>query len=90
MLRGSAVVRSLGLPNAHVRAGQASVAPLAGTSWGRVEASWASGSAAGNTNVGGLVGAATAASTIVASYSKASATCAGSSCAAGGLAAVND
>ena len=86
-LRGSATVRSLGLPNAHVRAGQGSVAPLAGASWGRVEAVWASGSAAGNTNVGGLVGAAQAGSTIVASYSKAAAQCGAGS--AGGLAGDN-
>ena len=57
VLRGSAVVRSLGLPNAYVDISQqGSAAPLAGSSWGRVEASWASGSVAGNTNVGGLVG----------------------------------
>ena len=82
-LRGDAVVRSLGLPNAHVVGGQGSVAPLAGASWGRVEASWASGSVAGNTNVGGLVGATAASSVIVASYSKASAQCGAGS--AGGL-----
>ena len=83
-LRGSAVVRSLGLPNAYVDISQqGSAAPLAGSSWGRVEASWASGSVAGNTNVGGLVGSTAASSVIVASYSKASAQCGAGS--AGGL-----
>ena len=75
-LRGGATVHSLGLPNARVQGGQGSVAPLAGALWGRVAAVWASGSAAGNTNVGGLVGATAAGATIVASYSKASAACA--------------
>ena len=89
-LRGGATVRSLGLPNAHVRNGQGSVALLAGALWGRVEASWASGSAAGNTNVGGLVGATAAGSTIVASYSTASAACGSwGPYAAGGLTAAN-
>ena len=89
-LRGSAVVRSLGLPNAHVQSGQNSVAPLAGASWGRVEAVWASGAAAGDTNVGGLVGVANAGSTIVASYSRASASCTtGAGNVAGGLAGAN-
>ena len=84
VLRGSAVVRSLGLPNAYVDISQqGSAAPLAGSSWGRVEASWASGSAAGNTNVGGLVGSTAASSVIVASYSRASAQCGAGS--AGGL-----
>ena len=83
-LRGSATVRSLGLPNAYVNiSAQGSAAPLAGSSWGRVEASWASGSAAGNTNVGGLVGSTAASSVIVASYSKAGAQCGAGS--AGGL-----
>ena len=84
VLRGNAVVRSLGLPNAYVDiSAQGSAAPLAGSSWGRVEASWASGSAAGNTNVGGLVGSTAASSVIVASYSKAGAQCGAGS--AGGL-----
>ena len=84
VLRGSAVVRSLGLPNAYVDISQqGSAAPLAGSSWGRVEASWASGSVAGNTNVGGLVGSTAAGSVIVASYSKAQAQCGAGS--AGGL-----
>ena len=75
-LRGSAVVRSLGLPNAYVDISQqGSAAPLAGESSGRVEAVWASGSAAGNTNVGGLLGQNQAGGVVVASYSKASAQC---------------
>ena len=75
-LRADAVVRSLGLPNAYVDGGvSGSVAPLAGTLWGRVEAAWATGAVAGGTNVGGLVGSTNAGSTIVASYSKASADC---------------
>ena len=88
-LRRGAVVRSLGLPNAHVRAGQGTVATLAGNSAGRLEAVWASGSAAGNTNVGGLAGVLEADSVVVASYSKATATCAAANCLAGGLAAAN-
>ena len=88
-LRGGAVVRSLGLPNAHVRAGQGTVATLAGNSAGRLEAVWASGSAAGDTNVGGLAGVLEAGSVVVASYSKATATCAAANCLAGGLAAAN-
>ena len=82
-LRGSAVVRSLGLPNAYVNVGtQSSAAPLAGASWGRVEAVWATGSATGNTNVGGLLGQNLAGAVVVASYSKAATQC-GAGAAAG-------
>ncbi len=90
-LRSSAVVRSLGLPNARVRDGQGSVAPLAGTLAGRVAAVWASGAAAGQTNVGGLVGVIETGSTIVASYSMASAECESTAgtAHAGNLAALN-
>ena len=87
-LRGSAVVRSLGLPNAYVNISQqGSAAPLAGESIGRVEAVWASGSAAGNTNVGGLLGQNLAGGVVVASYSKASTQCGNGS--AAGLVANN-
>ena len=86
-LRGSAVVRSLGLPNARVTEGLGSVAPLAGALWGRVAAVWASGRVVGNTNVGGLVGAAQAGSSIVASYSTAAVACGSGS--VGGLAGWN-
>ena len=89
-LRPGAVVRSLGLPNARVRSGHGSVAPLAGTVAGRVAAVWASGAAAGQTNVGGLVGTIGSGATVVASYSTATASCvAGAGRFAGGLAAVN-
>ena len=86
-LRGSAVVRSLGLPNARVTEGLGSVAPLAGALWGRVAAVWASGRVVGNTNVGGLVGAAQAGSSIAASYSNAAVACGTGS--VGGLAGWN-
>ena len=86
-LRGSAVVRSLGLPNARVLGGEGSVAPLAGALWGRVAAVWASGRVVANTNVGGLVGAAQAGSSIVASYSTAAVACGSGS--VGGLAGWN-
>ena len=46
-LRDSAVVRSLGLPNAQVLDGGGSVAPLAGQNSGRVAAVWATGSVRG-------------------------------------------
>ena len=47
-VRADGVVRSLGLPNAYVDGGvSGSVAPLAGTLWGRVEAAWATGAVAG-------------------------------------------
>ncbi len=88
-LRPDAVVRSLGLPNAYVANGGGSVAPLAGTLRGRVEAVWATGSASGNTNVGGLVGSTQAGAVVVASYSKASAACVSSGGFAGGLAGAN-
>ena len=69
-VRADGVLRSLGLPNAYVDGGvSGSVAPLAGTIWGRVAAAWATGAVAGGTNVGGLVGSTNAGSTIVASYS---------------------
>ena len=56
-VRADGVVRSLGLPNAYVDGGASgSVATLAGTLWGRVEAAWATGAVAGGTNVAGLVG----------------------------------
>ena len=84
------MVRSLGLPNAYVANGGGSVAPLAGVLRGRVEAVWATGTASGNTNVGGLVGTVQAGAVVVASYSKASVAC-GSNVGwyAGGLAAFN-
>ena len=90
-LRPDAVVRSLGLPNAYVANGGGSVAPLAGALRGRVEAVWATGTASGNTNVGGLVGSVQAGAVVVASYSKASAAC-GSNAGwhAGGLAGANE
>ena len=75
VLRGAARVHSLGLPNVRVQDGQGSVAPLAGALWGRVAAVWTSGAVRGNTNVGGLVGATAAGSTIVASHSQASVAC---------------
>ena len=85
-LRGGAVVRSLGLPNAYVDiSAQGSAAPLAGESSGRVEAAWATGTAAGNTNVGGLLGQNHG--VVAASYSKASARCGNGS--AAGLVANN-
>ena len=88
-LRGSAVVRSLGLPNAQVRDGGGSVAPLAGQNSGRVAAVWATGSVRGNTNVGGLVGSNQAGSVIVASYAMASVECKTADGQAGGLAGNN-
>ena len=88
-LRPGAEVRALGLPNALVRNGQGSVAPLAGVVAGRVAAVWASGSAAGQTNVGGLVGVVESGATVVASYSTASASCESGNRIAGGFAAAN-
>ena len=86
-LRDSAVVRSLGLPNAQVQDGGGSVAPLAGQNSGRVAAVWATGSVQGDTNVGGLLGSNQAGSVIVASYAMASVECRTGQ--AGGLAGAN-
>ena len=88
-LRGAAVVRALGLPNARVQDGEGSVGVLAGQNSGRVAAVWATGSVQGNTNVGGLVGTTQSGSAIVASYTMASVECRGASGFAGGLSAFN-
>ena len=88
-LRDTAVVRSLGLPNAQVLDGGGSVAPLAGQNSGRVAAVWATGSVRGNTNVGGLVGNNLSGSVIVASYTMAAVECRSSTGLAAGLAASN-
>ena len=88
-LRDTAVVRSLGLPNARVQDGEGSVGVLAGQNSGRVAAVWATGSVQGNTNVGGLVGTNRSGSAIVASYTMASVKCRSSGGGAGGLAASN-
>ena len=88
-LRDSAVVRSLGLPNAQVQDGGGSVAPLAGQNSGRVAAVWATGSVRGNTNVGGLVGSNLSGSVIVASYTMAAVECKTAGGLAGGLAGNN-
>ena len=88
-LRDTAVVRSLGLPNARVQNGRGSIGVLAGQNSGRVAAVWATGSVQGDTNVGGLVGNNLSGSAIVASYAMASVEGRGSGCVAGGLAASN-
>ncbi len=90
-LRGSAVVRSLGLPNAHVRRAFTYAGALAGENWGRVEAVWTTGAVAANDAVGGLVGRNNSGATIVASYSTAAVECVENDAAnvAGGLTAQN-
>ena len=88
-LRGSAVVRELGLPNARVRGASANAAPLAGQNWGRVAAAWASGAAQGANGVGGLLGRNQSGATVVASYSAAAVDCTGATGVGGGLAAAN-
>ena len=78
-LSDSAVVKSLGLPNARVQQGEDSAGALAGESRGRIAASWSSGSVAATSTVGGLVGAARSASSeLVAVYSTAAVACSGS------------
>ena len=74
-LSDAAVVTSLGLPDAYVGDGQGTVGMLAGANRGRVAAVWSSGSVTARGNVGGLVGAAQATSTVVASYSTATVVC---------------
>ena len=90
-LSDAAVVTSLGLPDAYVGDGQGTVGMLAGANRGRVAAVWSSGSVTARGNVGGLVGAAQATSTVVASYSTATVVCtqAGAYRAAGGLVGAN-
>ncbi len=90
-LSDAAVVTSLGLPDAYVGDGQGTVGMLAGLSRGRVAAVWSSGSVTARGNVGGLVGATQATSTVVASYSTATVVCtqAGAYRAAGGLVGAN-
>jgi len=90
-LSDAALVTSLGLPDAYVGDGQGTVGMLAGANRGRVAAVWSSGSVTAITNVGGLVGAAQAISTVVASYSTATVVCTGSGPwrAAGGLVGTN-
>ena len=90
-LSDAAAVTSLGLPDAYVGDGQGTVGMLAGANRGRVAAVWSSGSVTARGNVGGLVGAAQATSTVVASYSTATVVCtqAGAYRAAGGLVGAN-
>ena len=90
-LSDAAAVTSLGLPDAYVGDGQGTVGMLAGLNRGRVAAVWSSGSVTARGNVGGLVGAAQATSTVVASYSTATVVCtqAGAYRAAGGLVGAN-
>ncbi len=90
-LSDAALVTSLGLPDAYVGDGQGTVGMLAGANRGRVAAVWSSGSVTARGNVGGLVGAAQATSTVVASYSTATVVCtqAGAYRAAGGLVGTN-
>ncbi len=90
-LGSGAKVTSVGLPNGRVRGAYGTVGMLAGWSAGRIAASWSTGSVQGINGVGGLVGSAQAGSTIVASYSTASAECTGTGQYrdAGGLAANN-
>ena len=78
-LAADAEVVALGLPDARVQGGNSSVGALAGQSNGHVGAVWASGSVAGASTVGGLVGNLAGAGSIVASYSTAAVSCTGTS-----------
>ena len=75
-LAGDAEVVALGLPDARVQGGDGSAGALAGQNNGHVGAVWASGQVSGTSTVGGLVGA-NASGTVVASYSTAAVSCAG-------------
>ena len=74
-LAGDAKVVALGLPNARVQGGDGSVGALAGQNNGHMGAVWASGSVAGASTVGGLVGNLSANGSVVASYSTAAVSC---------------
>ena len=80
-----AEIVALGLPNARVQGGDSELGTLAGASGGRIAAVWASGLVSGRNAVGGLVGLALSGSEVVASYSTATVSCAGSASSGAGL-----
>ena len=80
-----AEIVALGLPNARVQGGDSELGTLAGASGGRIAAVWASGLVSGRNKVGGLVGLALSGSEVVASYSTATVSCAGSGSSGAGL-----
>ena len=85
-LAGDAEVVALGLPDARVESGTGGrTGALAGENRGHVGAVWASGSVGGASATGGLVGDLSGSGSVVASYSTAAVTCAGTNSSGAGL-----